>query len=372
MAVQQINQSFQNDGNFSLLELHDVSFDGSIMRMESYRASHPSTGKFCRTAARTNAAHLIAADHLNIGSNQVFRHLFSIENRRTEEFIATLEIRERFDENGAWDVKMRDLDHRSASYGSVIACTVAPCLGVQDGNYRLSYELYDEQMGYGMVITSPLADQVTSVDGRLVDLSEPNSKLGVLRFSYTLYLHAKTQQDETVGLLKPAISMLQEERYTCFVQNVISLLKLGNCWSKCIHSGQNLAGNDVQVVSDYIKVHQGVASMILLGRIFDTKMAKSEYQKAGFSLWSEKAPLIYDHKPGVYETFLLAYLANIELYQLVLDKVHSDYGGIPMRARPGSMLETGKTPIKSAYKANRTLAEIATALYEPHFATRLQ
>lgn len=372
MAIQQINQSFQNDGNFSLLELKDVNFGGNAMRMESYRASHPSTGKSYRTASKTNAAHLIGADHLNIGSNQIFRHIFSIENPKTKEFIATLEIRERFGEDGDWEVKMRDIDHRSASYGSVITCTVMPCMGIQEGNYQLSYEFYDPQFDYGMVITSPLPDLLTSVDKRLVDIAQSNGKLGLLRFSRTLYLHAKTLQKRTEALLEPAIAVLQDDLYICFTQNVVSFLKFGNSWNNCTHSGQNLIGDYAHIAADYIKVHQGVASMILLGKIFDTKMAKNEYLKTIPSLWSEKAPLSHDTLPGVYTTCILAHIANIEIYQLVLDKVHSDYGGISMKARPGSMLETGKRPVKSAYRANRTLAELAVEFYEPYFATRLK
>ena len=78
-------------------------------------------------------------------------------------------------------------------------------------------------------------------------------------------------------------------------------------------------------------------------------------------------PLMTDPKPGVYTPFLTAYISNVEVYQLGLDKVHSDYGGIPMKLAPGSRLETGATPIVDSTRLNRSLAEIAFAYYTaPH------
>ena len=54
-------------------------------------------------------------------------------------------------------------------------------------------------------------------------------------------------------------------------------------------------------------------------------------------------------------------------YQLGLDKVNSDYGGIPMQLAPGSRLETGATPIVDATRCNRALAELSFGYYTvPH------
>ena len=74
-------------------------------------------------------------------------------------------------------------------------------------------------------------------------------------------------------------------------------------------------------------------------------------------------PLATDPKPGVYTPFLTAYISNVEIYQLGLDKVHSDYGGIPMRLQPGSRLENGAQPIIDSSRVNRTIAELSFAFY---------
>ena len=68
---------------------------------------------------------------------------------------------------------------------------------------------------------------------------------------------------------------------------------------------------------------------------------------------------------GVYAVFLSAYALNIGIYQLGLDKVHSDYGGIPMNVAPGSRLETGAHPIVDATNLNRILALLASLFYAP-------
>jgi hypothetical protein len=68
-------------------------------------------------------------------------------------------------------------------------------------------------------------------------------------------------------------------------------------------------------------------------------------------------------RPGVYAIFVGAAVNHIGIYKLGLDKVHSDYGGIPMKVAPGSRLEDGATPVADAWRCNQTLGEVADVLY---------
>jgi hypothetical protein len=102
-----------------------------------------------------------------------------------------------------------------------------------------------------------------------------------------------------------------------------------------------------------------------MGRIADAGMYKHTLGSTLPLIASN--PLSTDQKPGVYTPFLTAYFSNVEVYQLGLDKINSDYGGIPMKIAPGSRLETGASPIVDAARLNRALAELAFAYYVvPH------
>lgn len=372
MAIQQIDQSFQNDGNFNLLDLKDINFSGPTMRIETFRASHPAKGDFFKTAAGTSVEFLAGEDHLREESNQTFRHVFSVEDTRSNEMIVTLEFREKFYEDGSWDVKMRDVDYRSQSYGAIITCLVSPCKGRQRGNYKLDYKIFNPSLKKATKIVSPLKDRITSLDGRLADTSNNGDVLGKVLVENTVFINLKTTQLDIEEMLGNLSEILRSKLYTTFVNNVEVYQRFGDFRDKCIHSGQNLIGENPQLASEYILVRAYRSSMIVFGRLFDRKMAKREYLTIGFSLWNERTPLSFDPKPGVYSVFILAHILGLEIYQLGLDKVHSDYGGIPMKLSPGSMLENGEQPIKSAFRANRTLAEIAVALYEPYTATLLK
>ncbi len=59
----------------------------------------------------------------------------------------------------------------------------------------------------------------------------------------------------------------------------------------------------------------------------------------------------------------MAYKLSIRIYQLILDKIYSDYGGIPMALRPGSRIETGIEPLFDATEAVRSVANIADAYF---------
>jgi hypothetical protein len=68
-------------------------------------------------------------------------------------------------------------------------------------------------------------------------------------------------------------------------------------------------------------------------------------------------------RPGVYAIFVGAAINHIGIYKLGLDKVHSDYGGVPMKLAPGSRLENDATPVADAWRCNQTLGEIANQYY---------
>ena len=113
--------------------------------------------------------------------------------------------------------------------------------------------------------------------------------------------------------------------------------------------GTNLTGQYKQLASEYLLVRAYRASLVALGRAFDQDMIPDSDETVRRS--SAKEPLKCDPKPGVYAPFLSEYMLDNEIYQLGLDKVHSDYGGIPMNVEPGSSLETGIDPIFDSTRA---------------------
>lgn len=68
-------------------------------------------------------------------------------------------------------------------------------------------------------------------------------------------------------------------------------------------------------------------------------------------------------RPGVYNIFIGAAVNQVGVYKLGLDKVHSDYGGVPMQLAPGSRLENDAEPKADAWRCNQTLGEIANLYY---------
>ena len=131
MAVKQIAESFQNDGNFCSLDLKDVAFNKPTMRIETFRSSQPE-GIFEVTKPGTSALHLCGMDHLSKNSGRIFRHIFSVQDDL--EMKVTLEIRELFDENGSWHLTVRDVDYKSKSFGTSIDIKITP---VSETGYKL-------------------------------------------------------------------------------------------------------------------------------------------------------------------------------------------------------------------------------------------
>lgn len=144
-----------------------------------------------------------------------------------------------------------------------------------------------------------------------------------------------------------------------WAENVQLYERMGDFRDKCIHPGTNLTGRHAALASEYILIRAYRKSLITLGRVFDEAMS------AGVETLNVEKVLSVDPKPGVYSVFLSAYALNIGIYQLGIDKVHSDYGGVPMALKPGSRLETGTKPVVDATNVNRMLAVLAGLFFAP-------
>lgn len=97
--------------------------------------------------------------------------------------------------------------------------------------------------------------------------------------------------------------------------------------------------------------------MILGGRAFAIEMGQAS------AVIGPLIPNSNDSKGNVYHLFVSGFVDGVILHQLIIDKIHSDYGGVPMVLAPGSRLESGIQPIADSTEANRTCAALANALY---------
>lgn len=97
--------------------------------------------------------------------------------------------------------------------------------------------------------------------------------------------------------------------------------------------------------------------MILGGRAFAIEMGQAP------TVTGPLVPNVNDSKGNVYHLFVSGFVNGIQLHRLIIDKIHSDYGGIPMALAPGSRLESGIAPIVDSTEANRTCGQVAAALY---------
>lgn len=357
MAVRQITESVQNDGNYCQLDLQDLEFQGPLMRIETFRCSQPKS-QYGITRAGTTVEMLAGQDHLSSSSNRIFRHVFSVG--RTNRLQVTLEIREMFDEDGSWEVRTRDLDPESATFGWVLVSTMTPA---SNGDYHLHYEVRSPRQVTKTIVTSPLPNSITQLVSGLADIGSSPEDLGTIVSSLkanplNVSLNWRASKDEVDQLFADFTENFQQDLLMTWTKNVRVYERFGDFRDKCVHPGVNLTGPHIQLASEFMFIRAYRSSLIALGRVFDPEMAGG-----GLSLWDAKEPLHIDTKPGVYAVFLNAYLLNVGIYQLGLDKVHSDYGGVPMALAPGSKLETGISPIASAARANQTLAEVAFAFY---------
>lgn len=97
--------------------------------------------------------------------------------------------------------------------------------------------------------------------------------------------------------------------------------------------------------------------MIFGGRSFAIEMGQAA------SVIGPLVPDQNDSKGNVYHLWVSGFTNGVALHRLIVDKIHSDYGGIPMALQPGSKIENGTQPIVDATEANRACAAIADALY---------
>tara|TARA_R110000824_G_scaffold153004_1_gene324444 strand:- start:287 stop:1438 length:1152 start_codon:yes stop_codon:yes gene_type:complete len=356
MGVSQVQASFQNDGNFSQLDLQDTALEGPILRIETFRCSQPE-GEFGATASGSSVKAIAGTDHLSEESNRTFRHVFSTGKGPKPE--VTLEIRETFDEQGRLEVRTRDTDSASDTFGWTLISTFQ---ATEDG-VKAQYELLKPENVEIKKITSPISAPISKHVATLNDIGGPVAKLGN-RYAVNgidiLEVELSPSRSNTLAFEKiDAFARGLRETAPRWTENVKTYERMGDFRDKCIHPGTNLTGPHVALASEYVLIRAYRMSLITLGRVFDDEMA------AGVEALRTEDALSIDPKPGVYSVFLSAYALNIGHYQLGIDKVHSDYGGVPMALKPGSRLETGATPIVDATAVNRMLALVAALFYVP-------
>jgi hypothetical protein len=115
-------------------------------------------------------------DYLRPSSNRVHRSIYS-EGQKGSRLTAIFEIREEFDPDGlpegSWDVRVRDLDIRSATFGQALHVIVQPN---GSGSYLLSYSLRRVDREPTLIV-SPLQTTIPELSG-LPDLAADPTQLG--------------------------------------------------------------------------------------------------------------------------------------------------------------------------------------------------
>ncbi len=340
MALRQIRAGVQRDGNYSLLDLADIDFGGRLLRIETMRCSHPDAD-FGTTLVGTNIVHLAGEDHLQPWSNRVFRHVFSRNEDLRQQ--VTLEFREEFDPSGGWDVLVRDLDPSSSSYGASVRVRIARD---KQGVESLEYAHLESRATTPIGVFSPLEDRIDELTS-LPDLASVRHEKAIV--------YKKSDKQPLQEFLDETRKHLVDLLSIQFIHNMKEYLEFGHFRDKCVHPGFNLIGPRPDIAAENMQIRSYRASMILLGAVFDGDMLQVN---------EDTEPTVHT-KAGVYSPFLSAYVMGIRQWEYAIDKVHSDYGGIPMRRAPGSRLENGAVPVVDATLANITLTEAAVRFYLP-------
>lgn len=373
MALSQVAISVCNDGNVAQLDVADQVPGGVYFRIEVYRASQPSGG-FGVTLSGSRAEHICGLDHLKPGSNRVFRYIFSVGDSKTHkgDLPTLLEGREEFNvpgmPEGSWDVRIRDLDPDSPTYGSIIHATAAPAH--QRGGYDIRYGLRLANPKIKHVpVRSPLAMSISDLNPTLEDLSTDLDQLASLIELVNNAITPKSTAPRILALkasskvvdvdkgIEDVVATISAPEFRRFRQNLDAYEAFGDFGAKATHPGTNLVGPNAALAAESIFVRQYRAALVLLGRVTSPDMARG----AGPPLSLSRAAT--NTRPGVYAIFVGAAINHIGIYKLGLDKVHSDYGGVPMTLAPGSRLENDATPILDAGRCNQTLGEIANSYY---------
>jgi hypothetical protein len=374
MAISQVAISVCNDGNVSQLDCTDTINGGVYYRIEVYRCSQP-TGGYGVTLSGSRVEDICGRDHLEEESNRTFRYMFSVTDWQERSGGGTvpivLEGYEQFNPKGApdggWEVRLRDLDASSQSYGAVLRVMARP--SASDDQYELTYEVRVPSQAKPVLIDSPLARRITQLNASLSDLGSSVAKLGAVQRPKTRGSQAGRSQNGTIHLdlsmtkgdvderLGPIESLLSERRFGRFRKNLDTYEAFGDFGPKAIHPGTNLIGPNRELASESIFARQYRAALIFVGRVSSPEMAEGAAEP--LSLAERRT----NTRPGVYEKFVTARTSNVAIYKLGLDKVHSDYGGVPMKLAPGSRMEDGTEPLADAWRCNQTLGEIGKLFY---------
>ncbi|HCG01741.1 MAG TPA: hypothetical protein DEV93_14510 [Chloroflexi bacterium] len=367
MAISQVAISVCNDGNVSQLDCADTINGGVYYRIEVYRSSQPSGG-YGVTSSGSRAEDICGIDHLEPHSNRTFRYIFSITDWEDRSGGGTvpivLEGWEQFNPDeapdGSWEIRLRDLDSSSEAYGSIFRVAAQP---EEAGKYRIHYELRLADREDRVAIHSPLEASITELSPSLVDLGSPLEKLGSPmnagegELSEPLLLDVSMERAEIDERLRAITHLISDSRFVRFRENLDKYEAFGDFGPKAVHPGTNLAGPNKQLASESIFARQYRAALVFVGRVVSPEMARGAADPLSL------AETTTNTRPGVYEKFVTATVSNIAIYKLGLDKVHSDYGGVPMKLAPGSRMEDRAEPVEDAWRCNQTLGEIAKLLY---------
>lgn len=373
MPLQQTQISVCNDGNVSQLDVTDNQPDGKFYRIEVYRSSQPSGG-YGVTLSGSRVEDICGDDHLTQRSNRVFRYTFSIGTNKTHksDLPTLLEGREEFNPpglpDGSWDVRIRDIDAESPTYGSILHATAQPTNDSR--GYEISYSLRRADPSIKPVsIRSPLPRKLIEINPGLKDISGDLDSLATPVTLKNNVLSLGANQPCIVSLngtckstdidsgLQEVLETISHPEFALFRKNLDEYEAFGDFGAKPTHPGTNLTGPNAELAGESIFVRQYRAALVLLGRVTSPDMARG----AGEPLSLAKA--VSNTRPGVYAIFVGAAINHIGIYKLGLDKVHSDYGGVPMKLAPGSRLENDTSPVADAWRCNQTLGEIADMYY---------
>ncbi len=373
MGLQQVAISVCNDGNVSQIDCTDVINGGVYYRIEVYRASQPEGG-YGVTLSGSRVENICGIDHLSKISNRIFRYVFSVGDQATHKgsIPILIEGREEFNPagkpNGSWEVRLRDLDPESESYGSIILATVEPIDGSQQ--YRLHYELRMAEKVERIPFFSPIHAKVTELNSTLMDLGEPLDKLSppiginnvggftaMKNVPKAFTLKSEFSMADVDTHISNIMDVITQPIFKRFVDNLDLYEAFGDFGAKGVHPGTNLIGPNAKLAAESIFVRQYRSALVLLGRLSSPDMARGALEPKSL------VDTPTNTRPGVYAIFVGATVNNVGIYKLGLDKVHSDYGGIPMKLAPGSKLENGADPIEDAGKCNQTLGDIANKFY---------
>lgn len=373
MALNQVAISVCNDGNVAQLDVADQVPGGIYYRIEVYRSSQPSGG-YGVTLSGSRAEDICGQDHLKPGSNRVFRYTFSVGNVDSHkgDLPTLLEGREEFNPegkpDGSWDVRIRDLDSNSPTYGSILHATAEPTGRPRGYNIQYSLRLADPKI-QKIPIRSPLPRKLTEINADLSDLAVDLDHLASPVELLNNVIAPKKAQPRIVNLtdsttsveidngIQDVIDTISHPDFARFRQNLDAYEAFGDYGAKATHPGTNLIGPNAALAAESIFVRQYRAALVLLGRITSPDMARGAGQPLSL------ANATTNTRPGVYAIFVGAAINHIGIYKLGLDKVHTDYGDIPMKLAPGSRLENDATPVADAWRCNQTLGEIADSYY---------